>query len=166
MNCWWEGGVSKVTLPETDCREDQRARVEGLRPAHLYSGFSCILLLPAMLPGQPLSLPPPPERPPIYLWSLLAILPYRLQTPIRVLREVSSESSLRLPEVGGGRMCTSGHGSGPHSPKPSNAELGYKGLLFTQHTLHSGQDWERGLTHPRLRPSSSSALKTEPKCHL
>lgn len=49
------------------------------------------------------------------------------------------------------------------SSKPSNAELGCEGLLFAQHTLYSGQDWERGLTHPCLRPSSSSsALKTRP----
>lgn len=114
-------GVSKATLPEIDCLEDQRAHAEGLRPAHLYPGFSYSLLVPAMVPGQPLS--HLLQRGPLVL-PLVPLDNFTscLQTPIRVLREVSSESSLLLPEVGGGRMCTSGHGSGPRSPKSSNAD--------------------------------------------
>lgn len=111
-------GVSKATLPEIDCREDQRARAEGLGPAHLYPGFSYSLLVLTMVPGQPLS--HLLQRGPLVL--PLDNFTSCLQTPTRVLREVSSESSLPLPEVGGGRMCTSGHGSGPRSPKPSNAD--------------------------------------------
>lgn len=160
MNCWWEGGSPKShCLRQTAVKIRERARKDS--DQHI-----CTLAFPTFSDCCLASLSPTSSReaPLIYLWSLLAILPHCLQTSIRVLREISSESSLRLPEVGGGRMCTSGHGS--HSPKPSNAELGYKGLLLAQYTLHSGQDWERGLTHPSLHPSSSSALKTQPKCHL